>query len=236
MKKHLRAVLVPAALLALTASTPATAAQPTHDAPTNPVLFVHGWGGTGARWDTMVDWFKADGWPDDYLHTWTYDFHQTNLNTAKEIAAEVDKLLAATGASQVDIVSHSMGGVSSRWYLKYLGGSPKVESWVSLGGPNHGTQNADKCSDVSCSEIRVDSDFLTALNSGDETPATPRYATWWSACDTVVNPRTSVLVAGAHNTQAGCLDHLGLLSDRTVYEQTRDWIEPWNQPAAADVN
>jgi triacylglycerol lipase len=95
---------------------------------------------------------------------------------------------------------------------------------VSLGGPNHGTDTANSCFDVSCTEMRTGSSFLTALNSGDEAPGSPRYATWWSPCDTVINPDSSVSLSGAVNTRTACLSHMGLLTDATVYAQTRDMI------------
>jgi triacylglycerol lipase len=76
------------------------------------------------------------------------------------------------------------------------------------------------------------SSFLTALNAIDETWGTPRYATWWSPCDEVINPRDSALLSGAINTQTTCLQHSQLYQDATVYAQVRDWV---NQPAAAAV-
>jgi triacylglycerol lipase len=117
-----------------------------------------------------------------------------------------------------------MGGLSSRYYLKNLDGISKVDAWVSLGGPNHGTDTANSCFNTSCTEMRIGSSFLTSLNSGDETPGSPRYATWWSPCDTVINPDSSVSLSGAANTRTACLSHSGLLTDATVYAQTRNMI------------
>ncbi|MFF9275993.1 esterase/lipase family protein [Streptomyces griseosporeus] len=227
MKKTLAAAAVAAAgaLLAVQVSLPAQAATgSTFNSAGNPVLFVHGYTGDASNWNTMADRFRADGWPSSYLDQWSYDWRQSNATTAQQLSAEIDRLLTATGAAKVDIVSHSMGGLSSRYYLKNLGGTARVDAWVSLGGPNHGTDSANSCLDTSCTEMRIGSDFLAALNSGDETPGSARYATWWSPCDTVINPDSSVALSGAANTKTACLSHTGLLTDATVYAQTRDMI------------
>ncbi|MGW5664415.1 esterase/lipase family protein [Streptomyces sp. NPDC003758] len=227
MKRPLVAAAVAAAgvLLAVQASGPAQASSSsTFDSTSDPILFVHGYTGDGSNWNTMAGRFNADGWPSSYLDQWSYDWHQSNSTTAQQLSTEVDRLLAATGATKVDIVSHLMGGLSSRYYLKNLGGTSKVDAWVSLGGPNHGTDTANSCFDTSCTEMRIGSSFLTALNSGDETPGSPRYATWWSPCDTVINPDSSVSLSGAANSETACLSHTDLLTDTTVYAQTRDMI------------
>ncbi|MFF3320510.1 esterase/lipase family protein [Streptomyces sp. NPDC003035] len=213
------------ALLAVQASGPAQASNGSlFVSGSNPILFVHGYNGDGSNWNTMADRFRADGWPTSHLRQWTYDSRQSNTVTAQQLAAEVDRLLTATGAAKVDIVSHSMGGLSSRYYLKNLEGTAKVDAWVSLGGPNHGTDSANSCFDTSCAEMRIGSSFLTGLNSGDETPGSTRYATWWSPCDTVINPDSSVSLSGAVNSRTTCLSHTALLTDTTVYAQTRDMI------------
>jgi triacylglycerol lipase len=227
VKRPVPAAVIAAAgvLLAVQASGHAQAAGgSTFGSTSNPILFMHGYNGDAANWNTMADRFSADGWPASHLDRWSYDSRQSNATTAQQLSAEVDRLLAATGATKVDIVSHSMGGLSSRYYLKNLGGTAKVDAWVSLGGPNHGTDSANSCFDTSCTEMRIGSGFLTDLNSGDESPGSPRYATWWSPCDTVINPDSSVSVSGATNTRTACLSHMGLLSDATVYAQTRDMV------------
>jgi triacylglycerol lipase len=146
------------------------------------------------------------------------------VTTAGQVRDKVDQILAATGAAKVDVITHSMGGLSSRYYVKNLGGDLKVDEWVSLGGPNHGTDTANFCWDTSCGEMRVGSSFLTALNAGDETPGAVRYGTWWSPCDNVINPDSSVALSGASNTRTACLGHSALYEDATVFGQVRDFV------------
>jgi len=90
--------------------------------------------------------------------------------TAEEVAAEVQALLERTGASSVDIITHSMGSLSSRYYAKFLNGDENIDAWVSLAGANHGTNWAYGCLSWSCFEMRPGSNFLSELNKGNETP------------------------------------------------------------------
>ena len=215
MKKFLPAALAAAVIgMALPASAAAN----------DPILFVHGWNGDTSTWTTMVSRFQADGWTSAELNNWTYNWHQSNATTASEISSKVDSILAATGATKVDIVTHSMGGLSSRYYIRNLAGDAKVDEWVSLGGPNHGTDTANFCFDTSCVQMRQGSTFLKALNQGDETPGAVNYRTWWSPCDEVINPDSSVALSGATNTQTSCMTHSSLHENATVYAQVRDFV------------
>jgi triacylglycerol lipase len=192
---------------------------PTHD----PILFVHGWNASSSTWSTMVSRFKADGWTSAELVNWSYNYRQSNATTAQQIQQKVDSILAATGATKVDIITHSMGPLSARYYVRYIEDG-KVDALVSLGGANHGTNTASFCFDISCVEMRPGSTFLTNLNSVDETWGVPRYATWWSPCDGVINPQTSALLDGATNTQTACISHSALHEDAGVYQQVRDMV------------
>jgi triacylglycerol lipase len=221
MRRGTRFATALALLAAAAAIAPAGAgAQLTHD----PILFVHGWNSSGSVWNTMIDRFKADGWTTAELNNWSYNTAQSNKTTANEIKTKVENILASTGATKVDVVTHSMGGLSSRWYVKFLAGDVKVDDWVSLGGPNHGTDTANFCFDTSCYEMRIGSAFLTELNAGDETPGAVTYGTWWSPCDTVINPDSSVSLSGAKNTKTACISHSNLTTDATVYGQVRDFV------------
>lgn len=197
--------------------------------PHYPIIFVHGLNGNSTTWTTMVSRFKSDGWTDRELVNWSYDYNQSNVTTAQQLGAKIDSVLAATGAHHVDIITHSMGSLSARYYVRdLLAGSDtatKVDALVSLAGTNHGTTAALFCSQISCVEMRPGSTFLNALNSVDETWGTPRYATWWSPCDEFVIPPSSTILNGATNTETACLEHSELHEDMTVYTQVRDWVK-----------
>ena len=102
--------LVSSMLLSLSlTATPAQAA--TH----NPVVFVHGLSSSSSSWNDWVADFKADGYTASELDAWSYSWSQSNVTTARQLATEVQRVLAATGASKVDLVVHSMGTLSARY-------------------------------------------------------------------------------------------------------------------------
>ncbi|HVD86484.1 MAG TPA: lipase [Solirubrobacterales bacterium] len=210
-----------AVALCVAAAVPATASAQ------DPILFVHGWSESASLWNTMIGRFEKDGYAKSSLSAYSYNTSQSNkVDAEKEVKSHVESLLKTTGASKVDIIAHSMGSLNTRWYIKFLGGESKVDDWVSLGGPNHGTETANACSfQVSCQEMQVGSKFLSELNAGDETPGTVNYGTWWSPCDEIINPDSSVALSGATNTKTACLSHTALTTDETVYTQVREFVK-----------
>jgi triacylglycerol lipase len=228
MQKRLKKAVSLGALAVLCACTetsgPGGTLPPlTHD----PILFVHGYLGSTANWDTMRQRFLSDGWKDYELYAYNYSFLSSNATSAAEIRDQVSDIMSKTGATKVDIIAHSMGSVSSRYYLKNLGGSEKVHAWVSLAGPNHGTDDVDRqnCQTVPCREIAPGSAFLLALNAVDETPGLTLYATWRSTCDTTIIPTSSVILSGATNNIEACVFHFNFLVDAGVYQEVKSWIE-----------
>jgi triacylglycerol lipase len=209
----------------ITATVEGKTASATINVLHDPILFVHGYNSSSAIWGTMIGWFVADGWPMSQMYATGYDYTQSNVTIADQLKTAIETVLSSTGAAKVDIVTHSMGALSSRYLLKNLGGSSQTDAWVSLAGPNHGTSIANLCGSVSCLEMRPGSTFLTELNAGDETPGTPRYGTWWSNCDQATTPSQSAILSGATNTQTACLQHNQLYGDVTVYQQVRDWVK-----------
>ena len=229
MQNTLRKALAAGALAVLAGCTesagPGDGVLP--DLKHDPILFIHGYGGNTSNWDTMRQRFLADGWQDIELYAYNYSFITSNATNAAEIRDQINDIISKTGATKVDIIAHSMGSISSRYYLKNLGGNEKIDAWVSLAGPNHGTDYVENqnCNFTPCKEIIPGSAFLLALNGGDETPGLTRYATWRSPCDTTINPDESVILSGATNTLTSCLVHFNLLTDQTVYQQVRGFVE-----------
>ncbi|MEU0053742.1 alpha/beta fold hydrolase [Streptomyces sp. NPDC006184] len=190
-----------------------------------PVVFVHGYTGNASNWTTAMSVFRLNGWPASDLFAYEYDSYGDNVTNARGLAAFVDNVKARTGASKVAIVNHSMGGLVSQYYLKVLGGNTSVSHLASIAGANHGTTSAGACLVyTTCQQMYPGSSFIAQISSGDETPGTTRYATWYSACDGVILPYTSTRLDGATNNNVPCQTHIGYLTDTAVLGQIAHFV------------
>ncbi len=182
-----------------------------------PVVFVHGLFGDPDNFDTMRAEFRAAGYDPAELTTFDYFSLGSLTRAADQLADEIDDVLADTGADRVDVVTHSLGGLPSRHYVKFLGGLDTVDDWVSLGGPNNGGEpgTCPAPGTIACAQATQGSRFLDALNGGDPTPGPVSYTTFSSDCDTVVEPEWTRL-PGATNHDVGCVSHVDLLTDPDV--------------------
>jgi len=156
--------------------------------------------------------------------------------SAAELASFVTQVLAATGASKVDLVGHSQGGMMPRYYLKFLGGAPKVQTLVGLAPSNHGTTLSGLATLAgyfpgalqlvgvacpACTDQVQGSPFITALNAGGDTVPGVKYTVIQSRYDEVVTPYTSAFLTGPNVTnitlQNQCIldlgEHLSMTSD-----------------------
>jgi triacylglycerol lipase len=149
-----------------------------------PIVFVHGNGDTAALWTTTLWRFESNGWPRERLHaihlplpsardddTVAQPGRSSSAEHAQFLAAEVDKVLARTGATKVALVANSRGGNAVRNYVQNFGGAAKVSHAVLGGTPNHGVWSNPGFRPNS--EFNGAGAFLTGLNApkgpnGDE--------------------------------------------------------------------
>jgi len=192
----------------------------------DPILFVHGYGGNEDSFRDMRARFVADGWREGVeLFAFRYSSTVTNAANAQSIRNHVKYIMERTGAGKVDIISHEMGSLSSRYYIRYFGGLEHVDAWVSLGGPNHGTTKVLSCNAIPCQEMDASSPFIEALNANVEGPPPARYATWRTPCDELIEPRESPSVWDAANFLTACMDNGDLVKDPAVYQQVKGFVE-----------
>jgi pimeloyl-ACP methyl ester carboxylesterase len=105
----------------------------------HPVVLVHGLSATmGENWATMSPLLANNGY---CVFALTYGRAPGNPyiggltkmeDSSAELAAFVDRVLAATGAAKVDLVGHSEGTVMPQYYLKFRGGAAKVDKYVAI--------------------------------------------------------------------------------------------------------
>ncbi len=223
MKKSIK--LAFAAIFAVAALTlPASASASDND----PIVFVHGFTANAAGWDTMKSRFVADGYDSSDFATVSYGFFESNTSIANKVKNAVNSILQSSGKTKADVITHSMGGLSGRYYVKNLGGGAVVDDFVSIAGPNHGTALAPACFflTIQCREMTPGSSFLNALNSGDETPGPVRYLTQTSLCDAIVVPAAiTTPLDGAQNDVFACKEHITMHRDAEVYAGIRDFLD-----------
>ncbi len=196
----------------------AEAARP-NDAATarRPIVFVHGINGSLANFAVMIDSLAAHGWPKSSLvaRTLPDPAWGCNADNAKTIASWVAELMKQTGASQVDLVVHSMGGLSSRHFMKHLGGAALVRTYVSFGSMHHGLGPSCFSPLDICvwKELCQSGPFVADLDAPPATPGPARWVSIFSTDDGTVPVATSKLVAApgvvVENVQFAGIPHSG---------------------------
>jgi triacylglycerol lipase len=88
----------------------------------------------------ILSFLKDDGF--DVHHTST-GFATGVADRAKDLQAEVTRILQATKAAKVHVIAHSMGGLDARSMIARLGMADKVASLTTIGTPHLGTSFAD---------------------------------------------------------------------------------------------
>ncbi|MGC4990592.1 esterase/lipase family protein [Nocardia salmonicida] len=130
------------------------------------------------------------------------------VDSSRQVAAFIERVRAATGSDQVDIVGHSQGGTIANHYLKFEGGQGKVGKLVSFGATHHGTSllgiatlgrminNAGidilgfyrPIIGAANVEQAIGSPFYTTLNATGDTVRGVAYTAVGSRYDEVMNP------------------------------------------------
>ncbi len=221
-----------------------------------PVVLVHGTlENKRMNWGALSPLLKNNGY---CVYALNYGAYQPGpylgLNDIDESAVElggfVNRVLSSTGASRVDIVGHSQGGMMPRYYINFLGGNTTVHTLVGLTPSNHGTtldglssfgrlipavSSILEAGAPALEQQRQGSDFNRTLDASGDTVAGVNYTVIASQYDEVVTPYTNSYLRGATNInlQSGCIinftEHLGVAYDRRALRMTLNALDPANR-------
>src|SRR5437016_3913220 len=167
-----------------------------------PVILVHGtFADMSDSWQALSPLLANHGYCVFALNYGSYEgsgevgIYATGdiAQSAEQLGGFVTRVLSATGASKVDLVGHSQGGMMPRYYLRFLGGSQYVHTLVGLSPSNHGTtldgltalvaafgaaglvNGALNALCTACVQQEAGSAFLANLNAGGDTVAGATY-------------------------------------------------------------
>ena len=186
------------------------------DAGRAPLLLIHGYGCSRAAWWWQRRRLEAAGWS---VVTINLEPLYTSIDHYVEpLARRIDEVLAQSGAPQLILVGHSMGGLVARAYLRRYGAA-RVRLLVTLGTPHGGSELARFGVGESARQMRPGSAWLAALGAPPvET------LTIYSTHDNYVLPPANLELPGARRCVLDRLGHLAMLFSPRVAQALRDGL------------
>ena len=179
-----------------------------------PLLLIHGYGCSRAVWWWQRRRLEAAGWS---VATINLEPLYTSIdNYVEPLARRIDEVLAQSGAPQLILIGHSMGGLVARAYLRRHG-TARVRLLVTLGTPHGGSELARFGVGESARQMRPGSAWLASLGAPPvET------LTIYSAHDNYVLSPANLELPGARRCVLERLGHLAMLFSPRVAQALRD--------------
>ncbi|HSV37279.1 MAG TPA: alpha/beta fold hydrolase [Nocardioidaceae bacterium] len=223
-----------------------------------PVVLLHGLGANGdANWSFHGPQIAGAGY---CVFSLTYGLQYPGsggwvpiAESAQEIGAFIDQVLAATGAAKVSLVGHSEGAFQSLYVPKVAGYAPKVARVVALAPPTHGTTAGglvtlgqtlggqqlvnlftDGASCRACTDLIDGGPAVAALTDGPIAQPGVKYTIVSSRYDAVVTPVSTGFVnePGVNNyyIQDKCpfdpVGHVGIAVDSGLTSMILNGLDP----------
>jgi pimeloyl-ACP methyl ester carboxylesterase len=193
------------------------------DSPAPPVLLLHGYGSNSGYWTHLCARLDAG-----HVSNATLDLEPLfgDIDEYMPIAARaIEQLCQRSGAPQVVIVAHSMGGLVARACLA-AHGAGRIARIITIGTPHQGTQLARRApgrsaAQMLCSGTAGDTQMNSWLHTLDasETPAMRELITClFTHHDNIVAPQVSGQLPGARNIAFGGVGHVALGRNKRVLD------------------
>jgi len=181
-----------------------------------PVIVVHGYAMNRANFVPLAYRLSRAGLgPILGFEYWTLG---RTAAAARQLGWFVDQVRAATGAAEVDVIGHSMGGVVGRYYVTLAGGDGIVKNLVTLGSPHAGTDVSRIGVGHPTRELFLGSKLVTRL-AATPPPTHTRVTTIWSRADALVPGTHQKPLPGAELIMYDDLGHVTLLGSRRVADE-----------------
>ncbi|MES2877773.1 MAG: alpha/beta fold hydrolase [Pseudomonadota bacterium] len=187
-----------------------------------PVVLVHGYLCNHRIWDAMSDSLLRAGHP--VLGVDLEPLFTSIDDYAPLIEQAVTELCRQTGASQVALVGHSMGGLAIRAWLRAYG-SNRVDRIITLGTPHVGTRVDLHPKTANGQQMLWHSTWLQELTASETAATRSLMRLALSPQDSIVYPQREQVLEGVPVTVFDGLGHLELCLDPAVIAWTVQELE-----------
>jgi pimeloyl-ACP methyl ester carboxylesterase len=143
------------------------------------------------------------------VYGFNYPWFGSIPSNAERLARFVDDVCRETGASRVDLVAHSLGGLVALEFAHRAGGA-RVRRVVTVASPHGGVAWRGPIVGACGPELRVDGDFVA--NRADRAVGVPCLSVYSTHDNVVHPPRTSALARrGGNDHSVAGVGHLSIL-------------------------
>ncbi len=187
----------------------------------NPVVLVHGIWDSAHRLSPLTKGLLARGLRDlhalDLLPPWG----NARLEVlAAQLDAFVEKVCRERQRERVDLVGFSMGALVSRVYLQLRGGARRVETFISISAPHHGTWMAYGLPLAGARQMRPGSPLLRHLEATEGALDGVKVHCLYTPFDlTIVPPRSGILRVAQSVHAIPVPVHRMMIGDARVHER-----------------
>ena len=182
----------------------------------NPVLLVHGWLDTTAKFDKMAGYLRNLGWE---VHSFDLVPNLGNMELEK-LADQVADYVAEAFESDrpFDLIGFSMGGIVSRYYLQRLGGIDRVQRFIAISSPHQGTLVGYAFNLAGIVQMRPKSPLLEDLNRDIAALKKLNCTSIWTPFDTIILPATSCKMPVGRDIKINVPLHAWMVDDDRVIQ------------------
>lgn len=176
-----------------------------------PVLLVHGYGCNSGYWAHLLPRLERAR-----ISHATVDLLPVTADIEHYVAQverAAEALRSDSGAAQIAVVAHSMGGLVTRAWLRRHG-SARVLRVLTLGTPHFGTGLANFGLGVNAAQMRWKGGrpcaWLRQLDADEDAQRRALFTSIFSHHDNIISPQTSSQLPGARNLAFGGIGHVAL--------------------------
>lgn len=185
----------------------------------NPVFLVHGIIDRAYVFNSLRAFLEREGWTVYALDLIPNDGRARIEVLAQQLAEFIDRQV---GRDQpIDVIGFSMGGLVSRYYVQRLGGLDRVDHFISICAPNHGTHLALLMPlFAGIRQMCPNSDFLNDLNrDAIDQLGQINYTSLWTPSDLMIIPADSARMPIGRNLPIPAKMHAWTVSDARYHAE-----------------
>ncbi len=187
-----------------------------------PVVFVHGLGGHPGNFSALELKLRLTGM--GQLYRVDLRENTTMMDGAAALTEAIHQVLQVNGLDaedQVDVIAHSMGGITCRVAMLKPELRARIARFITLGTPHHGSHLAWYLTRHvgAGAELSPERPIWSDLSAQEPWDSSCELTSFYTMQDCLVRPASSCIVEGADNRVRSGETHFSFLWSQAVYSE-----------------